>query len=305
MKGNKTFVLPLLMYGGIGDYLLCTPMIRALKNKYPNSKLIAVFRKNTPMKNSILYNNPYIDDYVFVGGRFSMFIADIVFRLRRVIFLNHNYGELFPTKTYPDTHVTELIGEMTGLKLTDTKLDIFTSEKETRFAQEQLKECKNPIIVNITSMCGEKQMWPKENWNELIRIMPEYTFIQVGLEDEEPLDNCVNFLGKTTVREVAALVKHAGLFVGVESFVAHTTNAFDVPGVVLFGDSSPSIWGHKNNINLYKNLDCGPCVDATRVCPYNIDCMTTITVDEVRDAILKQKETLQNHSNVLNGVISC
>ncbi len=89
-----------------------------------------------------------------------------------------------------------------------------------------------------------------------------------------------------------ALVKYATAFVGIDSSVAHMTNAFDLPGVVVWGDTDPRHWGHSNNINLYKLLPCSPCYYMLGgiPCPYDHRCMTEITVDEVKAALLKQLE---------------
>jgi hypothetical protein len=71
---------------------------------------------------------------------------------------------------------------------------------------------------------------------------------------------------------------------------AHATSAFGTPGVVLFGASTPKVWGHSNNINLYKDLRCAPCIDLLfdSPCPYGKPCMTTISVGEVREALIAQ-----------------
>jgi hypothetical protein len=50
------------------------------------------------------------------------------------------------------------------------------------------------------------------------------------------------------------------------------------------------VWGHHNNINVYKNAPCSPCLDllSSRKCPYGNKRMNTITVEEVKTAILAQ-----------------
>src|SRR5258708_4250087 len=115
-------------------------------------------------------------------------------------------------------------------------------------------EYKNPIIIHITYVASKNQMWTVEKWNELVRQMPDYTFIQLGLSREERVEGAIDLRGKTTIPTSIALVKHAISFVGVVSFFAHLTNAFDKPGVVLYGPSSIVVWGHPKKFNISKGL---------------------------------------------------
>jgi ADP-heptose:LPS heptosyltransferase len=89
---------------------------------------------------------------------------------------------------------------------------------------------------------------------------------------------------------VLAILKYARSFVGIDSSLAHATNAFDLPGVILFGDSNPATWGHDNNINLYTAVRCSPCYYYVwnHPCPYGHECMESITVEDVKKALLRQ-----------------
>jgi ADP-heptose:LPS heptosyltransferase len=180
---------------------------------------------------------------------------------------------------------------MFGVTLIDKKIQLFVTDAEDLAAKETLSKYANPIIVQITSRTTENQMWPIENWNELVLVMKEFTFIQLGTEKEVRIEGAIDMRGKTTTREAIALVKHALSFVGIVSFLSHVTNAFDKPGVILFGGvSAVSVWGHENNINILKTPPCSPCVDVLlgQACPYDKPCMREITVAEVRESIYKQ-----------------
>jgi ADP-heptose:LPS heptosyltransferase len=51
------------------------------------------------------------------------------------------------------------------------------------------------------------------------------------------------YAGRTTLRELAALVAAAGRVVCGDTGVAHLATAFRRPSVVLFGPIAPSSWG--------------------------------------------------------------
>jgi hypothetical protein len=100
-----------------------------------------------------------------------------------------------------------------------------------------------------------------------------------------------------------ALLSKCHAFSGMDSFFSHCTNAFGLTGVVLFGDSSPVVWGHPNNINLYKELRCSPCIDILQgyECPYGLPCLNTITPNEVIEALKSALE--KNKNRTLNETV--
>jgi ADP-heptose:LPS heptosyltransferase len=49
--------------------------------------------------------------------------------------------------------------------------------------------------------------------------------------------------GRTSLGALAAVVAHAGRVVCGDTGVAHLATAFGIPSVVLFGPTSPKIWG--------------------------------------------------------------
>ena len=84
-----------------------------------------------------------------------------------------------------------------------------------------------------------------------------------------------------------AVIKHAVAFVGADTFWQHVAAAFHKPAVVLFGPSTPAVWGHPSAINLWEPPRCAPCIDVLRdaACPYEIACMRAIDVDTVARAL--------------------
>jgi ADP-heptose:LPS heptosyltransferase len=213
----------------------------------------------------------------------------ILYRLKKLRYRLMDYGRLAPSLNC-DKNATAIIAEMLETTLQDRKILVFLSKQEDEQARQIMMAYKEPIVLHITSLTSKNQEWLVENWNELVRQMPGYTFIQVGLDQDEKVEGAVDLRGKTNFREAMALIKYAKSFAGVNSAFSHVTNAFDIPGVVLFGASNPLIWGHPNNINIYKSFRCAPCVDLLlkSPCPYNKPCMTSITVAEVKHALLMQ-----------------
>jgi len=279
--------------GGLGDILLSTPALKALREKYPTCKIKVLFHIRRKEVREIFQNNPHISsvnpvtlfttpyEYLLWGSKWGM----------RKLKLHHFfYGNLSPCLFGTKSAIDLIAEEGYEVELSDRKIQLFLTDEEERKAKELLSAYKNPVILHIKSRTTDNQEWPLCNWVELVRSMPEYSFIQLGWKDEDKVEQAVDLRGQTSFRESFALIKCAKGFVGINSALSHVTNAFDIPGVVLFGPSQPLIWGHPNNINLYKPLRCSPCVDLMleNPCPYGKPCMTNITVEAVRSALLSQ-----------------
>src|SRR5258708_1570491 len=279
---NKLYIKT---WGGLGDVVLTTPVFKAFKARFPGMKIIVFC--HSPGGKQVLENNPYIDRLTLVNV-FNLNWYALLAKLNLIKVVMGEYAKVRPSFCYKKS-ASEIIAELMGVELTDTHLQIYPDKQEEINARKILGKYKNPIIIHITSVASKNQMWPVEKWNELVRQMPDYTFIQLGLSREERVEGAIDLRGKTTIPTSIALVKHAISFVGVVSFFAHLTNAFDKPGVVLYGPSSIVVWGHPNNINVSKGLPCSNCMDwLVKPCPYGKPCMLLITVKEVKDALSRQ-----------------
>jgi ADP-heptose:LPS heptosyltransferase len=287
---RKTFRI--IALGGLGDMLLSTPVFSALKREYPNCKIIVLCWKGWGRE--IYIHNPNIDK-IRPNSLFANPRDYIAYYLKLAKFDVLNYGAFHPGLTY-EINATQIIGDMFGVKHCGSKVEVYLTGKEEEWGRRTMAEFRNPIVIHITSASSKNQNWPRQNWEELIRSLPEYTFIQIGSSFEEKVEGAVDLRGKTSFREGLSILRSSISFVGVVSSFSHATSAFGIPGVVLFGASTPKVWGHPNNINLYKNLRCAPCFDLLldSTCPYGSPCMSGITVEEVRNALLSQVNGLKN-----------
>jgi ADP-heptose:LPS heptosyltransferase len=282
--GRKIYRI--IAWGGLGDVLLSTPTFAALKKKDPECRIV-VFCK-TRSHQEIFENNPYVDS-IRSTAFFRSIISNTIAYFKLGRFYSTNYGFTLPS-LFSRRKAVDIIADLLDVQLENRNLQVFLTEKEKRKAESMLSAYKKPLLLHVSSLTSRNQEWPLENWKVLIDSMPDYSFIQVGGPDDPQVEGAIDLRGKTTFKEALALMANCLSFVGVVSSFAHATNAFNVPGVVLFGASSPEVWGHNNNINIYKDLPCAPCIDllAGSSCPYSKRCMTQISVADVRNALLVQ-----------------
>ncbi len=95
----------------------------------------------------------------------------------------------------------------------------------------------------------------------------------------------INMAGKTTIRELMALIKQCTLFITNDSGPMHIAAALDIPVVAIFGSTDPGKTGPMGdgNIIIRKDADCSPCFK--RKCPTDLKCMDMITVEDVMDGV--------------------
>lgn len=87
-------------------------------------------------------------------------------------------------------------------------------------------------------------------WPEVISCIQE-PIVQVGVHSEKQL--VPDFRTNLSLAELAELVKECRTWISVDSFFQHFCWDLGKPGIVLFGQSDPNIFGHPENFNLLKD----------------------------------------------------
>lgn len=104
----------------------------------------------------------------------------------------------------------------------------------------------------------------------------------------------LNLSERTTLPQLAAILRRAGLFVGADSGVMHMAAAAGSPVVAIFGPSNASAWGpwtagRSPSIVVRADTDCQPCsyvgfqVGQREGCATR-ECMSAVTPEMVLDA---------------------
>ena len=90
-------------------------------------------------------------------------------------------------------------------------------------------------------------------WTKLVKELSKngYEIVQIGIEGEDPL--VPDFRKNLSLTELDKLVKSCDTWIGVDSFFQHFCWDLKKPGIVLWAQSDPDIFGHSENINLLKD----------------------------------------------------
>ncbi len=91
----------------------------------------------------------------------------------------------------------------------------------------------------------------------------------------------IDLTGRTRLGEAAAVVRHAGLFLGVDTCLSHVSVAFRRPSVLLFGSNIPYREAPHARARIALELQpCAPCGNRP-ICNGAFWCMQALGVDEV------------------------
>ena len=136
---------------------------------------------------------------------------------------------------------------------TQLRPEIFLQEKELHDVKElverEIKSDFPPKLAIIAPYSSrDVKSWPSAHFQELIRHVHAkgFTAILVGTANDqvhasqliaEFKSNVFSLAGKTSVRELAALVKQSSIVIGVDTGVLHLASCFDIPIIALFGST--------------------------------------------------------------------
>lgn len=152
---------------------------------------------------------------------------------------------------------------------------------------------KGYAVVHVGSSTPGKQ-WPAARYAELASRLRDRDGLGLAAVGDRrdatrlpTVEGLVSLAGDLSLRDTAAAIQHARVFVGGDSGLAHLAAALGVPTVVLFGPSDPRKWGVSGpeHAVVRNELACAPCSIFGYLKPCRtVACMRSLTVDQVYDA---------------------
>ena len=216
--------------------------------------------------------------------------------------LNHRIKDEKPVMD-PVTHQFRIL-KMLGIDLKDSRLELWPSQDDEQYIDDLLNSywlsAKQRIVgINISA----SSRWLTKNWPliHIARLSEELDFrdmrvLITGTSKEIPAaeklmgmaknTKIINTCAKTTVNQLACLIRKCAVFISSDSSPLHIAAAVGTPFVALFGPTDPlrHLPPAKNCVVINKGLSCSPCYKSK--CK-NIECMELITPQEVIEAIDK------------------
>ena len=283
----------------MGDVVLSTPALKALRDTYPDSRITFMVRSYVK---DIAQGNPSVDE-VIIYDKEKSFLENIEFikklrskkfdlaivlhptlRTNWVVFLSgiprrlgfdrkRKMGILL-TDRIPDKKHLGLKHEIDytldilryiGVNAKDRKLHVPVSKDIENKARETLAkggitENDTVVVINPGASCPSKR-WPAKNFAETADMLIKKRGVRIVIisgEADKGLggkvaslikEGCLDLSGKTTVGDIAAILKRSKLFISNDSGPVHVACAVGTPVVAIFGRSdrglSPRRWGRR------------------------------------------------------------
>lgn len=273
VKGKIENEIGVLKVGGLGDMLQATAVIQALQDAYPGKRVTVFVNAHHEVFEDLDVEpvKPLIQDVLVrsVADQFELF-ADLRYVSRlygtRPTDYFKKYQHFYSTWIQSCDRLLELDEHTTRIMLKSLGLvgDI-TPVFNKRAGAPPLEPGTYLTAATGVGMMGKLKKW--SHWDELAAMMinrrelqingAPVQLVQVGGKEDDRIDQAIDCRG-LSLAETATIIEASAGFVGVEGGMAHLATAVGTHATVLFGPTSPVLFGYPQNTNLSTNA-CRPC----------------------------------------------
>jgi heptosyltransferase-2 len=344
-------------YHGLGNFIMYTPALKLLRERYPNARIDLQVGNNTGCEEVLagadffdnIYNLPYkagvrawfrriqeiratryditINEFHSHSWVLALTVAASGARFRIGHVTSPGWSERFsrysfvfnlPVAMREDQHETERYLDLVSATCTgklaqvEVKPFMYLTDADREFARafiashnqtESHAPRQTKRIFGIqpgTSPTMRWKQWPLERYRQLLERLiveqPASQIILFGAPNEEEMirelaaglgTNISIAAGKTTIKQVAALIEKCDLLVCNDSGLMHVAVAVDTPVVAIYGptDFNRTAPLGKQHTMVRHAMPCSPCFklegdEQVHLCQHH-DCLMTINADEV------------------------
>ncbi len=301
----------------LGDNLLLSPAMKLIRDTFKKAEIDLVVGSGS---REFAESHPWFSHYYILQKnsfrewlkslsqlrtiRYDLVVdfrnSLLPFLLRATYRMTFFWAELQSDKFF--THESERVMELLKpyFKIPD-KIKLYfplqpsEKEKAEKFLRAlEIKRSDVLVCINPGANFPGKR-WPVENFAQIgQKLIAEYEakILVVGGAFEKPLaaDLCgkigekgiLNLAGRTSIRELAAILERCDLMLTNDTGPMHLAVAVGCPVVALCGPGNPYRYGplgEKNQV-IHSDISCFPCRYPTR-CRQNFACMKTIETEKV------------------------
>lgn len=257
MKAHKYCIFNI--NGGIGKHIAATAVAKAIKNNFPDRKLIVVCAWA-----DIFQNLPYVDS-VYVLGQTRLFYQKYVQDKDSLIFHNEPYyttdhinkkSQLI--KTWCTMYNIVYNGEYPDLKFNKVQFD-----KSKKFYSRN-----KPYMVIQTNggpmtMDAKPYAWTRDMPVDIARDLvdhykKDYHIYQITKINSPKLENAEHIFAtqqqSLPMMEFLSILLHSEKRILIDSCLQHAAAAMNKKSTVLWNGTSPSVFGYDLHDNICTNI---------------------------------------------------
>ena len=234
--------------GGLGKSILGTAMVKIIKKRYKNSKLIVV--TGHP---DVFLNNPLVDQVYElhqIGGFYLRYIKDQDCKL--FIAEPYKHSDFFAT----DNQLIRTWCKTFGLSYGGEQPEIFLTKPELEYFSPFYKMDK-PILA-IHTNGGHKSQSYNYSWTRDIpepivldiinHYKKDYSIVHIKQEKQRVYPNTLQALDG--YRSIAILLQLSKKRLLIDSFAQHLSAAMGVKSTVCWVSTKPEVFGYKIHDNI-------------------------------------------------------
>ena len=288
----------ILRFSSIGDIVLTTPVIRCLKQQYPDAEVHYVTKKSYE---TLLENNPHIDKVFVLENGLNKMIKDLQSeRYDYVIDLHNNlrttiikirlgvksfsFDKLnlqkwllvkFKKNLMPNVHIVDRYMntvESLGVKNDNKGLDYFIPEKDEMPSDWLPENFRNGYAVYAIGGQHETKKLPLNKMIELCQTINLPLVLIGGKEDsiisKQLIINIKNIpifdaCGKCNLNQSASIIQNSELVYSHDTGMMHVAAVFKKKIVSVWGNTVPEfgMYPYQTDFEVIENkdLNCRPC----------------------------------------------
>jgi len=278
----------------LGDCLLHTPFMRHFRISGNYSRITCM----VPRRALELFDcNPHIDELIGCDDRglaiwaapevgcdlFSPFVhATVEGSSAAEIRFRPQFGW---KRERPEDSIVSKIARHHGLQLSDESPEVFTAPEDDSWAKSFVQELPDrPVIVLGRRSTARYKQYPAPAWQAVVDdLAAEATLLDFSTE-EEAMRGTVPLSPSLPLRRTAALFRMVHCVATVDSFFGHLAAAVGAVAVVVFGPSSPAVYGHTGNRNIRVSA-CPPCFQPEEAGCFQPNCLIGISPSIIVGAV--------------------
>lgn len=303
----------------IGDAVLTTPALSAILENFKDAEItlivspraadifkddpyfskIIIYRKDaSPGKKMALIKTLRGEDFDLLVDFKDTMLPFLLYAKKKTPIFKKPPAHIKPMK---DRHLWKLRQALVDIPEKEYQPLVFVPEQAEKSVAELFKAggiSDSDLIIAVSPGArSHTKQWAKEGFLDVCRrCVKELGAKVVLVGDQQDLKvssvimrdagcGVIDLCGKTSLKELAAILKKSSLLITNDSAPMHIAWAVGTPVVAIFGPTDHDKYSPRgvNDIIIRKGLSCSPCHAA--LCVRNNECMKNITSDEVFKAV--------------------